>query len=51
MHKLELTDQQLATIARALQELPYKVAAPLFAAIQSQLEAEAPEEKPDDGNQ
>ena len=44
--KLELTQEQLQIIGAALNELPYRVAAPLIAEINRQLAAQQP--KPED---
>lgn len=42
MHKLNITDEQLNIIATGLSELPYRLAAPVFAAINAQIaEAQA----------
>ena len=44
--KLEFTHEQLQLIGAALNELPYRVAAPLIAEINRQLAAQQP--KPED---
>lgn len=41
MPKIELSDAQLKVVAAGLGELPMKVAAPVFAAINTQLAAQA----------
>lgn len=41
MHKIELSDDHLNVVGAALAELPFKIAQPVMAAIQGQLEAEA----------
>ncbi|CAN7376912.1 hypothetical protein LJR231_002271 [Phyllobacterium sp. LjRoot231] len=42
MHVLNITDEQLNIIATGLSELPYRLAAPVFAAINAQInEAQA----------
>jgi hypothetical protein len=41
MTKLELTSDQIKVIGAALQELPMKVAAPVWMAIQKQLIAQS----------
>lgn len=40
--KLEFTNEQLAILDRALQELPWRVANPLFAEINKQVAAQMP---------
>ena len=39
MIKLELTEQQIAIIGQALQEIPYKFAHPVLTDIQKQIDA------------
>lgn len=49
-HTIKLTDEQLGIVGAALAELPFKVAQPLMAAIQAQIDAaKAKEAKPAKG--
>ncbi|WP_189524219.1 hypothetical protein [Mesorhizobium sp. M8A.F.Ca.ET.165.01.1.1] len=39
-HTLKLTDEQLGVVGAALAELPFKVAQPVMAVIQAQIDAQ-----------
>ena len=45
--KLELTQEQLQIIGAALSEMPYRVAAPLVAEINKQIEAQKEDDTDD----
>jgi hypothetical protein len=48
LHKIELTTEQLNVVGQALGELPFKISAPVWSAIQAQVQAaQAPAETPD----
>ena len=46
MHKIELTDEQLAVINAALQEMPLRLAYPVVAEINRQIAAQQAKDNP-----
>jgi len=46
MTKLELSQAMIAVIGEALSNAPYKVAAPVLAEIQKQIDAQVPKDQP-----